>query len=88
MHVVVMQVMYYFLGKVLVLQPDPQLKFVQEPGHPMLPEGPGLYTLREPTLVEPAVNPAPPEVREGATSVSTSHIGNISPASSLSLTKR
>ncbi|KAK9906702.1 hypothetical protein WJX75_006470 [Coccomyxa subellipsoidea] len=46
------QVMYYFLGKMLVLQPDTQHTFVKgEPDHPMLAPGPGLYTLREPSLL-------------------------------------
>ncbi|BDA46183.1 probable phospholipase A1 PLIP3, chloroplastic [Coccomyxa sp. Obi] len=46
------QVMYYFLGKMLVLQPDQDHTFVKgEPDHPMLPMGPGLYTLREPSLL-------------------------------------
>lgn len=42
--------MYYHLGKMLVLQPDPALRFVREPEahHPMLPQGAGLYTLRAP----------------------------------------
>ena len=44
------QVLYYFLGKMLVLQPDSEHRFVQahEAQHPMLPSGPGLYTLRRP----------------------------------------
>lgn len=46
------QVMYYFMGKMLVLQPDQDHTFVKgEPDHPMLPMGPGLYTLREPSLL-------------------------------------
>ena len=46
--------MYYFMGKMMVLQPDADHTFVrgaEEAGHPMLPPGPGLYTLREPSLV-------------------------------------
>lgn len=44
--------MYYFLGKMLVLQPDREHTFVKgEPDHPMLAPGPGLYTLREPSLL-------------------------------------
>jgi len=47
-----MQVMYYFLGKMLVMQPDREHTFVKgEADHPMLPAGPGLYTLREPSLL-------------------------------------
>ena len=44
------QVLYYFLGKMLVLQPDADHWFVQpnEAQHPMLPPGAGLYTLRRP----------------------------------------
>ena len=48
------QVMYYFMGKMMVLQPDAEHTFVRgeaEASHPMLPPGPGLYTLREPSLV-------------------------------------
>ena len=44
-----LQVMYYFLGKMFVLQPDDQQSFVREPDHPMLPPGPGLYTIHEPS---------------------------------------
>lgn len=44
--------MYYFLGKMIVLQPAKEQTFVKgEPYHPMLPPGPGLYTLREPSLL-------------------------------------
>ncbi len=45
------QVMYYFMGKMMVLQPDGEHTFVRGEGdHPMLPPGPGLYTLRKPSL--------------------------------------
>ena len=46
-----LQVMYYFLGKMFVLQPDEEHSFVREPYHPMLPHGPGLYTLQEPSML-------------------------------------
>ena len=43
--------MYYFVGRMMVLQPDGEQTFVRGvPYHPMLPPGPGLYTLREPSL--------------------------------------
>ena len=49
---VCLQVMYYFLGKMFVLQPDENAPFVKgEAYHPMLPPGPGIYTLREPSLL-------------------------------------
>ncbi|KAK9831400.1 hypothetical protein WJX81_001243 [Elliptochloris bilobata] len=67
------KVMYYFLGRVIVLQPDPEVSFVRgEPGHVMLPLGPGLYTLAEPSLLAAAASaaagqlPAPPAVPMGA----------------------
>lgn len=45
------QIMFDFVGKVLVLQPDPASAFVArgERPHPMLPPVAGLYVLREPT---------------------------------------
>ena len=40
------------MGKMMVLQPDSEHTFVRgEADHPMLPPGPGLYTLREPSLM-------------------------------------
>ncbi|KAK9814859.1 hypothetical protein WJX73_000354 [Symbiochloris irregularis] len=44
------KVMYYYLGRVMVLQPDASLRFVhsEEAQHPLLPQGCGLYTLRAP----------------------------------------
>ena len=44
--------LYYFLGKMLVLQPDAEHRFVHasEAQHPMLPPGAALYTLRTPGL--------------------------------------
>jgi hypothetical protein len=46
------KLMYNFIGKMLVLQPDQSLTFAsQEPCHPMLPEGPGIYSLVQPYLV-------------------------------------
>lgn len=51
--------MYYFLGRVIALQPDPEVSFVRgEPGHVMLPPGPGLYTLAEPSLLAAAASAA------------------------------
>lgn len=53
------QVMYYFLGRVIVLQPDPEVSFARgEPGHIMLPPGPGLYTMAEPSLLAAAASAA------------------------------
>ena len=58
-HCHVAQVMYYFLGRVIVLQPDPEVSFVRsEPGHLMLPPGPGLYTMGEPSLLAAAASAA------------------------------
>lgn len=49
------QVMYTFIGRLVVLQPDASHAFVkgkkEADGHPLLPSGPGLYTLREPALL-------------------------------------
>ena len=51
--------MYYFLGRVIALQPDPDAPFVRgEPGHAMLPPGPGAYTLAEPSLLAAAASAA------------------------------
>ena len=44
-----LQCMYYFLGRMLVLQPDEAQRFVYGGAdHPMLPPGPNLFALREP----------------------------------------
>lgn len=45
------QVMFDFVGKVLVLQPEADASFVAkgEGLHPMLPPAPGLWVLRDPT---------------------------------------
>ena len=47
--------MYTFIGRLVVLQPDASHAFVkgekEAAGHPLLPSGPGLYTLREPALL-------------------------------------
>ena len=47
--------MYTFIGRLVVLQPDASHAFVrgkkEREGHPLLPPGPGLYTLREPALL-------------------------------------
>ena len=45
------KLMYNFIGKMLVVQPAQALTFVSEPDHPMLPEGPGMFSLVEPYLV-------------------------------------
>ena len=45
--------MFHAVGQVLVLQPDEHLTFVGGEGyHPMLPPGPGLYLLRQPSLLQ------------------------------------
>jgi hypothetical protein len=42
--------MFDFIGKMMVLQPPSDASFVAGEGyHPLLPAGPGLYVLREPT---------------------------------------
>ena len=42
--------MFDFIGKMMVLQPPSEASFVAGEGyHPLLPAGPGLYVLREPT---------------------------------------
>ena len=44
-----MQQMYYHLGRTLVLQPDESQSFVHGGSdHPLLPPGANLYTMREP----------------------------------------
>ena len=84
-----LQVMYYFLGKMFVLQPDEEQSFVREPYHPMLPPGPGLYTIHEPSRLASRAG----DMRRAAASQlaghaaelaklarkSTTHLGNISP---------
>ena len=84
-----LQVMYYFLGKMFVLQPDKEQSFVREPDHPMLPPGPGLYTIHEPSRLASRAG----DMRRAAASQlaghaaelaklarnSTTHLGNISP---------
>ena len=42
--------MYFFVGKMMVLQPDRDLRFIshREPYHDMLPAQPGLWVLRQP----------------------------------------
>lgn len=44
-------VLYSFVGRVMVLQPAEDLTFAEEGPLPMLPPGPGLYTLRHPSLM-------------------------------------
>ncbi|KAL4542680.1 hypothetical protein Ndes2526B_g04631 [Nannochloris sp. 'desiccata'] len=48
------RVMFNFVGKMIVLQPDVQSSFVSagEGYHSMLPQKPGMFVLREPTVVE------------------------------------
>mmetsp|Transcript_31445 Transcript_31445/g.81311 ORF Transcript_31445/g.81311 Transcript_31445/m.81311 type:complete len:764 (+) Transcript_31445:159-2450(+) len=43
-------VLYSFVGRMMVLQPGADLRFMHEGYHPMLPPGAGLYTMRDPTL--------------------------------------
>lgn len=49
--------MYFFVGKMMVLQPDKEHSFIgkDEPYHEMLPAQPGLWVLRQPS------EPAPPQ---------------------------
>jgi hypothetical protein len=48
------RVMFNFVGKMIVLQPDVQSSFVAsgEGYHAMLPQKPGMFVLREPTVAE------------------------------------
>lgn len=54
-------VMYFFIGKMMVLQPDRDHSFVyrNEMYHDMLPAKPGLWVLRQPQRDPPAVNRHP-----------------------------
>ena len=81
--------MYYFLGKMFVLQPDEEHSFVREPYHPMLPYGPGLYTLQEPSMLASGArsmrSAAAAQLAGHAAELArlarkgTTHLGNISP---------
>lgn len=67
------QVMYSFVGKVMVLQPDEGAYFVKaerEPYHPMLPSHTGLWTLREPSLLTSAAASAKTGARSAASQLS------------------
>jgi hypothetical protein len=46
-------IMYHFVGRLCVLQPDSSLAWVRphEASHPLLPVGPGLYELVEPAIM-------------------------------------
>jgi hypothetical protein len=72
-------------SKMFVLQPDEHLGFVKEPYHPMLPPGPGLYTLQEPSLLASGASSmrtaAAAHASESARLArsGTTHLGNISP---------
>ena len=87
-----LQVLYYFLGKMLVLQPDAEHRFVHasEAQHPMLPPGAGLYTLRTPGLATTLVRSVSSEcLRMGLISQprldrAQQTVANISPAGQLS----
>jgi Lipase (class 3) len=48
------RVMFNFVGKMIVLQPDAKSSFVStgEGYHPMLPQKPGMFVVREPTVAE------------------------------------
>lgn len=54
-------VMYFFVGKMMVLQPDREHRFIgkSEPYHDMLPAQPGLWILRQPTEAALPQNQAP-----------------------------
>ena len=74
------QVMYYFLGRTLVLQPDEEHSFVYGVGdHPMLPRGPNLYTLREPWKLQRAASRLGQAVQK-----LDNHLSNIQPAANIS----
>lgn len=55
--------MYSFVGKMLVLQPDSNVTFVKGEGyHPSLPAQPGLFLMRQPSVLGSAVAAAASEV--------------------------
>ncbi|KAL0054462.1 hypothetical protein WJX82_009173 [Trebouxia sp. C0006] len=54
-------VMYFFVGKMMVLQPDKEHRFIakDEPYHDMLPAHPGLWVLRQPNVTAVSKKAAP-----------------------------
>ncbi|DBA66452.1 TPA: hypothetical protein ACH3X2_002429 [Trebouxia sp. C0005] len=54
-------VMYFFVGKMMVLQPDKEHRFIakDEPYHDMLPAQPGLWVLRQPNVAALSKKAAP-----------------------------
>jgi hypothetical protein len=54
------QLMFDFIGQVWVLQPEEEATYVAGEGyHPLLPPGPGLYLVREPTPLTAAAGKPP-----------------------------
>jgi len=53
--------MYFFVGKMMVLQPDKEHRFIakDEPYHDMLPAHPGLWVLRQPSVAAFSKKAAP-----------------------------
>lgn len=53
--------MYFFVGKMMVLQPDKEHRFIakDEPYHDMLPAHPGLWVLRQPNVTAVSKKAAP-----------------------------
>ena len=53
--------MYFFVGKMMVLQPDKEHRFIakDEPYHDMLPAQPGLWVLRQPNVAALSKKAAP-----------------------------
>lgn len=53
--------MYFFVGKMMVLQPDKEHRFIakDEPYHDMLPAHPGLWVLRQPNQTPPSHRQTP-----------------------------
>ena len=54
--------MFDFIGRIMILQPDAALPFVAGPEeqHPMLPAGPGLYMVQDPSPFTAAPVTVPP----------------------------
>lgn len=80
-----MQVLYYFLGKTLVLQPDGDSVFVAGEGyHPMLPTGPGLYNVCHlPAADSREAVQGSPEQRKAASQNAVATVGGPQPGASM-----
>ncbi|KAK9818157.1 hypothetical protein WJX72_007963 [[Myrmecia] bisecta] len=79
------QSLYYFVGKMLVLQPEADHSFVKGDGfHPMLPAGSGLYTLRQPTVLSSVAATARERVSQAAAKAQQAAMAPLSPREHLS----